>query len=175
MRPGDGRVQALSAKAFSLWGPYALAGLTVAIAVFGIDQAHKVWMLFFYHINDKQPVEITSFFDLRLVWNEGVSYGWLKSLGPWVLIVAQLLICGLLWFWVVGAKDKITALATGAIIGGAMGNIFDRLSYGAVADFFHLHAFGFSWYVFNLADVAIVAGAMILVYGAIKEMTANRH
>ena len=164
----------MSEKTLSLWGPFALAALTAAIAVFGIDQAYKVWMLFFYHITEKQPVDITPFFDLRLVWNEGVSYGWFKSFGPWVLITGQLLICGLLWLWVADAKDRRTALATGIIIGGAMGNVFDRLSYGAVADFFHLHAFGYSWYVFNLADVAIVAGAMILVYGAVREMTVKR-
>lgn len=152
------------------WGEQSRLGLVLAIIVFAIDQGHKVWMLYFYKIGTRQPVEITPFFDLRLVWNQGISYGWLQGTGPWVLAAGQSIVCILLWFWLADAKNRLTALATGIIIGGALGNIVDRLNFGAVADFFHLHAFGYSWYVFNLADMAIVAGAVILVYVSISEI-----
>jgi len=154
----------------SLKGRYTTLALVLIAMVFNIDQAHKWWMLTVYDIANIQPVQITPFFDLMLVWNTGVSYGWLKNLGPWWLIGGQVLISLLLWLWLAGSKDRPSVIAGGLIIGGALGNVADRIIYGAVADFFHLHAFGFSWYVFNIADVAIVAGAAILVYGSIRDM-----
>jgi len=154
----------------SLWGRYAPLGLVLIAVVFGIDQAHKWWMLTVYNIANIQPVQITPFFDLMLVWNTGVSYGWLKSFGPWWLIIGQLLISLLLWLWMAGSRDRLNIIAMSLIIGGALGNVADRIIYGAVADFFHLHAYGFSWYVFNIADMAIVAGAAIIVYGSLREI-----
>ena len=161
-------------KDFAIWGRYAPVGLALALVGFGIDQVFKWWMLYVYNIAAIQPVSITPFFDLILVWNTGVSYGWFKGLGPWVLIAGQGVICLLLWFWLAGSKDRISAIAVGLIIGGALGNIADRIIYEAVADFFHLHAFGYNWYVFNIADVVIVAGAAILVYGSIAEMNRKK-
>ena len=143
------------------------------VASFGIDQVHKWWMLSVYNIAAQQPVHITPFLDLVLVWNKGVSYGWLKSLDPQILIAGQFAICLLLWFWLAGSKDRLSAIAIGMVIGGALGNVADRILFKAVADFFHLHAYGFSWYVFNLADVAIVAGAGLLVYASLKDMKSK--
>lgn len=157
-------------KNITIWGRYAPLGLLLIVISLATDQAHKWWMLYVYDIGKKQPVSITPFFDLILVWNPGVSYGWLNTLGPWLLIGGQLLISAMLWMWLSGAKDRTTAMATGLIIGGALGNVADRIIYHAVADFFHLHAFGYNWYVFNLADVAIVVGAAILVYGTVSDM-----
>ena len=153
-----------------LWGRYAPMALVLIALVFGIDQIHKWWMLTVYNIASIQPVKVTSFFDLLLVWNTGVSYGWLKNLGSWWLIIGQSLISLLLWLWLAGTRDRLSVIAMSLIIGGALGNVVDRIVYGAVADFFHLHAYGFSWYVFNIADVAIVAGAAILVYGSLIEI-----
>lgn len=157
-------------KNLTLWGRFAPIGLLVIALTLGIDQTHKWWMLKVYDIAVLQPVKITSFFDLVLVMNPGVSYGLLKSLSPMFLFIGQLSISFFLWFWLTGAKDQMSALATALIIGGALGNAVDRLLYSAVADFFHFHAFGYSWYVFNLADVAIVAGAGLLVYASFKDM-----
>jgi len=158
---------------FAIWGRFALIGLGFIVLGFGIDQSFKYWMLHVYNIAANQPVSVTPFFDLVLVWNPGVSYGWFQNLGPWVLIAGQGLICLVLWLWLAGSKDRISAIAVGLIIGGAFGNIADRVNYGAVADFFYLYAYGFSWYVFNLADVVIVAGAVLLVYAALKDMKSN--
>ncbi len=144
----------------------AVFGLLTAALVFGIDQGHKTWMLHYFNIAERAPVRITSFLDLVMAWNKGISYGWLKGLGPWVLIAGQSLVTAFLWLWLAGSKTKFDAIVLGMIIGGALGNIADRVMYGAVADFFYLHAFGFSWYVFNLADVAVVVGACILVYSS---------
>ncbi|VAV96122.1 Lipoprotein signal peptidase [hydrothermal vent metagenome] len=161
-------------KDFAIWGRFAPIGLAFIALGFGIDQGFKWWMLYVYDISAKQPVSLTPFFDLVMVWNPGVSYGWFKNLGPWVLIAGQSLIVLLLWFWLAGSKDRISAIAVGLIIGGALGNITDRVAYEAVADFFHFYAFGYNWYIFNLADVVIVAGAAILVYGSIREMKREK-
>ena len=88
--------------------------------------------------------------------------------GQWVLLAFKALAVLLLWLWLARSQDRLTALALGLIIGGAVGNAIDRLAYGWVADFvfFHVSAanWRFDWYVFNLADVAIVAGVIGLLY-----------
>ena len=146
------------------WGPLAPLTLGLAIIVFGIDQLHKYWMLDVYGIIEKAPVHITSFFDLVMVWNKGVSYGLFTTHTQEWLIALTLAIAVLLWIWACGAKRAIAAAAIGMVIGGALGNAFDRLVRGAVADFFHFYYQQFSWYVFNIADIAIVAGVALLMY-----------
>ena len=146
------------------WGPLAPLTLGLAIIVFGIDQLHKYWMLDVYGIIEKAPVHITSFFDLVMVWNKGVSYGLFTTHTQEWLIAVSLAIVLLLWVWACGARRAIAAAALGMVIGGALGNAFDRFTRGAVADFFHFYYQSFSWYVFNIADVAIVAGVALLMY-----------
>ena len=106
-----------------------------------------------------------------LTWNTGISYGWFQQEGPfgqWALLALKVIAVALLWIWLARAGSRLSALALGLIIGGAIGNAIDRLAYGAVADFVLLHAetatWRFNWYVFNLADVAIVAGVGVLLY-----------
>ncbi len=147
-----------------IWGPLAPLGLILAVFVFAADQAHKWWMLHVFKIGVGGRVAITPFFDLVLAWNKGVSYGLLNTDSQWVFVVLNLLICAVLWTWMSGLNRPISAAAIGLIMGGALGNIADRLIYGAVADFFHLHWGAWSWYVFNVADVAIVAGVALLLY-----------
>lgn len=149
------------------WGPLAPLTLALALIVFAIDQLHKYWMLHVYGIVEKAPVRITSYFDLVMVWNRGVSYGLLTTHVQELLIGLSLLISLLLWVWACGARHALSAAALGLVIGGALGNALDRLVRGAVADFFHFHYQQFSWYVFNLADVAIVAGVALLMYESI--------
>jgi len=116
-------------------------------------------------------VTLAPFLDLVLTWNTGISYGLFPQEGPvgqWVLLAVKALAVALLWIWLARVSSRLTALALGLIIGGALGNAIDRLAYGAVADFvlFHLTTGGFSfkWYVFNVADAAIVAGVLGLLY-----------
>ena len=150
-----------------LWGPMSPLGLGVAIATALLDQAHKAWMLYVYDIGAKGVVTITPFFDLVLVWNQGISYGLLpqaSALGRFGLIVFAFAASLALAAWLARVTTPLGAVSIGLIIGGAIGNVIDRIAYSAVADFFSLHVFGLQWYVFNIADAAIVAGVAGLLY-----------
>jgi signal peptidase II len=147
-----------------LWSPLAPLVLGLAGLVFAIDQLHKWWMLNVYDIVSKSPVRITSFFDLVMVWNKGVSYGLFTTHTQEWLIGLSLAITAVLWVWACQSRHAFSAAAIALVIGGALANALDRALRGAVADFFHFHYQDFSWYVFNLADVAIVAGVILLLY-----------
>ncbi|MEZ5854147.1 MAG: signal peptidase II [Hyphomicrobiaceae bacterium] len=147
-----------------LWGTHARAGLAIIAATFVLDQAHKWWMIHIYNIGERGRVHLTPFLDLVFVINKGVSYGWLNGFGSTPLTVFAVLVSLVLWIWLNQSTSRLLALSLALIIGGALGNAVDRVIYGGVADFFSLHAFGFYWYVFNIADVAIVAGVMGLLY-----------
>jgi signal peptidase II len=153
-----------------IWGPLSPLGLGVAALTFIVDQAHKAWMLYVYDIAAKGVVRIAPFFDLVLVWNQGVSYGMLQQrteLGRWALILFAFATSVALAVWLARATSSLVAVCIGLIIGGAVGNAVDRILYGAVADFFSFHAFGYAWYVFNIADTAIVAGVVGLLYESV--------
>jgi signal peptidase II len=154
-----------------LWGPFTLLGLAVALAAAAIDQAIKLWLIFVTELGARGVVGLTPFLDLVLTWNTGISYGLFPQEGPlgqWALLALKAIAAVLLWIWLARASSRLTAVALGLIIGGAIGNAIDRLAYGAVADFVLLHvtteSLNFKWYVFNLADVAIVAGVAGLLY-----------
>ena len=143
-------------------------GWAVAVCVFVVDQAHKWWMLLGYRIAEKGRVAVTPFLDLVYVVNPGVSYSLFPQSdrrGQYMLSAFAVLAALALSVWLVrGAVNRLLAASIGLIIGGALGNALDRILIGGVADFFSLHAFGFYWYVFNIADVAIVAGVVGLLY-----------
>ncbi len=101
-----------------LWGPLAPLGLVLAGLVFAADQTHKWWMLSIYDIGARQPVTLTSFFDLVLAWNRGVSYGLLATPSQGLLIGVSLLLCGVLWIWLCRSPKPLAAAALGLVIGG---------------------------------------------------------
>ena len=143
-----------------------ILGLAAAVAGVAADQAHKAWMLGPFAMGDKGRVEVTPFFDLVMVWNRGVSYGLFSQdgdLGRWLLIAFGVLGAALFGWWLFTTARLLPALSLGLIVGGALSNVIDRLVYGAVADFFLFHVGDFEWYVFNLADVWIVAGVLGLI------------
>jgi signal peptidase II len=153
-----------------LWGPLSPLGLGIAVLTVLADQANKAWMLYVYDIRAKGSVALTSFFDLVLVWNQGISYGLLpqeSALGRLGLILFASAASLALIIWLARIESRVAAASIGLIIGGAIGNAIDRIVYGAVADFFSLHAFGYQWYVFNVADTAIVAGVVGLLYDSL--------
>jgi signal peptidase II len=156
-----------------LWGPLSPLGLSLAVLVFAVDQAHKWWMLHVFDIKAHQPVAITSFFNVILTWNQGVSYGLFKTHAQGLLIAISLIITGVLWIWSCRSRKPLAVAALGLVIGGALANALDRYLYGAVADFFHLHWGNLSWYVFNVADVAIVAGVGLLLYESFQERSTR--
>ncbi len=154
-----------------LFGPLTRFGLAVAAIACLIDQASKLYLLFVFDLAANGPLRLGPFFDFVLTRNTGISYGLFQmpgALGQWVLLAFKALAVVLLWVWLARAKGRLTALALGLIIGGAVGNGIDRLAYGWVADFVFFHVstanWRFDWYVFNLADAAIVAGVIGLLY-----------
>lgn len=154
-----------------LWGPYSRLGLTVALVTLVLDQGNKWWMLAVYRIAEKGRVEALPFLDFVYVINKGISYGLLtqdEQGGQWLLAGFAIIASLALTVWLArGAENRLMAASIGLIVGGAVGNAIDRLHLGGVADFFSLHAFGFYWYVFNIADVAIVAGVVGLLYESV--------
>jgi signal peptidase II len=155
-----------------LWGQYSPLALKVALATLMLDQAHKWWMLHIYQIQDKGRVTITPFMDWVFVKNTGVSYSMFDSSSDsWQLALAVFATVASVALWIWAARpdsSRLMALSLALIIGGAIGNGIDRLVLGGVADFISLHAFGFYWYIFNIADVAIVAGVAGLLYDSFK-------
>lgn len=164
---GEGRPMAASSFRSWFWGPLSPLGLGVAALALLTDQAHKAWMLYVYDIGARGTLTLTPFFDLVLVWNEGISYGLFpqeSATGRWGLILFAVAASMALVAWLARIASALAAMSIGLIIGGAIGNAIDRVLYGAVADFFSLHAFGLQWYIFNVADAAIVAGVVGLLY-----------
>ena len=154
-------------------GPLTAFGLAVAAIACVLDQASKLYLLFVYDLA-ANPTKLGPFFDFVLTRNTGISYGLFATegaFGQWVLLGFKAVAVVLLWAWLARAEGRLTALALGLIIGGAVGNAIDRLAYGWVVDFVFFHVSGpnwrFNWYVFNLADVAIVAGVMGLLYESV--------
>jgi signal peptidase II len=151
--------------------PFLRTGLTIAVLTLAIDQASKLWLLHIFDLGHRGVVPVTPFFDLILAWNTGISYGWFQNadaLGQGILMGIKAVAVVLLAIWMSRSQTRLAAAALGLIIGGAVGNGIDRALYGAVVDFALLHVqIGgktYNWYVFNLADAAIVAGVIGLLY-----------
>jgi signal peptidase II len=151
--------------------PHALAGFVALVAMLAADQAFKLIMLHVVDIESRQVITVAPFLDLIIAWNQGVSFGLFQQdsmLGQWLLVAFKAGAVVLIGWWLWRAESLLTALALGLIAGGALGNGIDRLLYGAVADFFAFHIltanWQFRWYIFNIADVGIVAGVGLLLY-----------
>lgn len=140
-------------------------GLLVAAGVMILDQISK-WIMVEKVMQPPRVIEVTSFFNLVMTWNRGVSFGLFNSGSPlnaWVLpLVAAAIVAGLV-LWLRKSEGTWMTLALGLIIGGAVGNVIDRLHWGAVADFLDFHLAGRHWPAFNVADSAITLGAAALV------------
>ncbi|WP_375275511.1 signal peptidase II [Methylorubrum thiocyanatum] len=147
------------------------SGLIAALATLVLDQASKLGLYFGTDLVMTQPWRLAPFADFVVVWNRGVSYGMFQQeggLGRWLLVAVSLAAALGLSLWMRRAGSRLLAVALGLIVGGALGNAIDRAAYGAVFDFVHLHAGGWSWYVFNVADAAIVAGVVGLLIDSLR-------
>jgi len=156
-------------------------GIITAIAVLALDQASKLWLLYVFDLPHRGAVKVTPFLDLVLAWNVGISFGWFQSdnqATQIILMIIKAVAVIVLAIWMARSRTLIATVALGLIIGGAIGNAIDRFAYGAVVDFalFHLQIAGktFNWYVFNLADVAIVAGVAALLYDSFLGVPAAK-
>ena len=145
-------------------GPLTRLGLLLATLVFAFDQLSKFWILRIINLDERDPIGLTPFLSLTMAWNKGVSYGLLATHTQEALVILSIAISILLLIWLARAHKPLAGAAFGIIIGGALGNALDRVLHGAVADFVHFHWGSWSWYIFNVADVAIVAGVALLLY-----------
>jgi signal peptidase II len=156
-------------------------GIVAAIVTLIVDQASKLWLLYVFDIGHRGTVKVTPFFDLVLAWNIGISFGWFQNdnaLAQIALMAVKVVAVIALAIWMARSQTLLATVALGLIIGGAVGNGIDRLAYGAVVDFalFHVQIGGntFNWYVFNLADVAIVAGVVARLYDSFVGIPAAK-
>lgn len=154
-----------------VWGRFSAFVLLVALIGVVIDQGTKLWLLHGFNLAWNGPVDLLPVVEIVLVWNRGISYGLFQQnsdLGRWLLAGVTIAVTIGLWVWSARCQSRLLALALALVIGGAIGNGIDRLAYGAVVDFVHFHVGTFSWYVFNLADVWIVAGVAGLLYDSFR-------
>ncbi|GGJ37900.1 signal peptidase II [Neoroseomonas lacus] len=149
-------------------------GLPIAAGILVADQASKWWILDGLALPEIGSLPLFAAgpvgLNLTMVWNRGVTFGLLSGDGSWHHLALALLaavIAAFLLRWMARAENRLTAIALGAVVGGAIGNVIDRVRFGAVVDFVDAYAFGWHWYVFNIADAAIVCGVIALVADAL--------
>ncbi|MGR3747278.1 MULTISPECIES: signal peptidase II [unclassified Paracoccus (in: a-proteobacteria)] len=141
----------------------------IAVAIIMFDQLLKYWVVHVLRLDQLRNLDVLPpWLNLRMAWNQGVNFGLLSSeqdLTRWLLIAIAVAICLWVWVWLWrSAASRFARVAGGLLIGGAIGNVIDRLAYGAVADFLNMSLPGWqNPYSFNVADIAIFAGAIGLV------------
>lgn len=144
--------------------PILKTGLIIATLGVIVDQVFKILMVD-YMTAYPYGIEVTSFFRLVMVWNSGVSFGMFSGgeTTRWVLIGLSTFISLVLVVWLARAKERLLGYALGMILGGAIGNIVDRIHYGRVADFFDFDLYFMRWPAFNIADILIVCGVAVML------------
>lgn len=156
----------------SLSSYWSLMGGGLAALVITLDQVSK-WIVLNHLMVPPQTISVTSFFNVVLAWNRGISFGLLSSsnpYSPWILAAIAACFIAVISLWIWQAETKVMALAFGMVLGGAIGNLSDRVRFGAVTDFLDFHAFGYHWYTFNIADTAIVIGVTLILLEYLKEI-----
>jgi len=161
--------------------PHLRTGIIAAVAALVLDQVSKLWLLYEFDLANRGVVKVMPFFDLVLARNVGISFGWFQDdslLTQAVLTVIKAIAVVVLAIWMTRSHTLLASVALGLIIGGAVGNAIDRVIYGWVVDFalFHVQIGekAYNWYVFNLADVAIVAGVAGLLYDSFLGVPAAK-
>lgn len=148
-------------KPFSL-----LQGLNWTLVLAAIDQTSKWAVVHYFKFETYEPLAVFPFLDFTLVWNTGMSYGFLEGSGDagrWVLSLIAIFAIGLFLYFLKQGETRLNGMAYALLAGGALGNLIDRLWYGAVVDFISLHWAGYYWYVFNLADIWITLAVILLL------------
>ena len=150
---------------------FAFAGLVI-----GLDQMSKWWILYAV-MHPPRIIPLTSFFNIVLVMNRGVSFGLFSAAPdwmPWILSGFAVMVAAALAIWLRRADSRLLAVALGLVIGGALGNVVDRVRFGAVVDFVDFHLGGYHWPAFNVADSAITIGVGLLLLDALKSSTKRQ-
>ncbi|MZR29265.1 signal peptidase II [Sneathiella litorea] len=138
-------------------------GLFIASIIIAVDQISKMYLI---DLMARHPggIEVTSFFNLVMVWNRGVSFGMFAGDNMrWILVAVASVISVVVFFWLRKATNQILSIGLGLVLGGAIGNIIDRIRFGAVADFFDFDLIIMRWPAFNVADMAIVVGVIAIL------------
>lgn len=147
-------------------------GLLAAGLILIFDQISK-WLIRDFVLDGSRIIEVTGFFNLVEVWNRGVSFGLFASGSPWAPMLLSALAIGIsifLLFWLRKTETALLAVALGMVVGGAVGNVVDRMLWGHVFDFLDFHVAGYHWPAFNVADSGISVGvALILIDGLIAK------
>ena len=146
-------------------------GLVSLVVVLIADQVSKWWIVDVLQLQQIGRVDLLPVLSLTMVWNQGVTFGMFRAdsqTGALLLAAIAAVIVVALGVWMRRAESRLVVIALGAIAGGAVGNVVDRIRFGAVVDFIHLHVAGWSWYVFNVADAAIVCGVAALVLDGLR-------
>jgi signal peptidase II len=152
------------------WTAYALAAFVIVA-----DQLSKHWILFVYDLPARFSVPIAGPFSLTMVWNRGVSFGLFRAdadLIRWLLAAFSIIVAIMLAVWARKAERPFMAVGLGLVIGGALGNVIDRIRFGAVADFLDFQRLGFFPWVFNVADSAITVGVVFLLLDSMRKESA---
>ena len=149
-------------------------GLAMAALLLVADQASKWWVLEVLDLPNRRNLPLLQAgplgLDLTMVWNRGVTFGLLSGNGPLNHVILAAIAAAIALFllrWMAKAENRTVATALGAVVGGAVGNVIDRLRFGAVVDFVDAHGWGWHWYVFNIADAGIVCGVFVLLADAL--------
>jgi len=144
-------------------------GLLIAVVIMALDQITKWWIVE-QVMRPPQVIPVTSFFNLVMGWNKGVSFGMFASDSPlnrWILPALALAVVAALTVWMWKNTDTLIGAAIALVIGGALGNVIDRVRYGAVADFLDFFIGTYHWPAFNVADIAITCGAGLLIFDSL--------
>ena len=152
-------------------------GLIIAAGVFIADRLSKYWIIEIFGLPSRGTYEILPFFNFTMVWNRGISFGLFPAdgdTGRYLLAALTAAIAIGLIVWLFKGTNRLVAIALGFIIAGAFGNLWDRFEYQAVADFLHFYAFGYSFYVFNVADMRISVGVALLILDAFLDWRRER-
>lgn len=143
----------------------------VALLVIFLDQLSKWYLLDVVNVPAREPIVLSDFFRLVMVWNQGISFGMLNAgsdFMPWFLVVMAVLISALLARMGLKSDLRFERIGYAMVIGGALGNVIDRVRFGAVADFFYFHLGDLGWPAFNVADGCICVGVCLLLLMMLK-------
>ena len=142
--------------------------------IFILDRISKLWIISIFNSENNLEIKVSSFINLNLIWNKGIAFG-LFSYGEkfeYNLLTGLIIIIIAIVFWMIIKTKGLEKYGFLMILGGALGNIFDRLYYSAVPDFIDIYYKNFHWFVFNVADIFITVGVLMLI---INEITIKNH